>query len=238
MKKLIIIGTGVTAKNVYDFIMHHDLHEVIGFAVNRDYFKEKSFCELPVFILEDLIDQSATDNYDFFIAILWSGANSDRRKAYEFCTSNELSLVNLIAPTSIIRGKIRGNNIWIGDYVVIQSGVTIYPDTFVRSCAVICHDTTIKSHTFISAKAVVGGECNIGEQAFIGINATIIDHITIGYQAIVGAGICLKENLPDNTIASYDSSNYHIKKYTATDIRHKLSPINQVATPPTNEKPT
>lgn len=223
MKKLIIIGTGVTAKNVYDFVLHHNLYEVAGFAVNREFYNIQSFCNLPVFCLEDLTQRTESDEYHFFIAILWNRLNSDRRKTYDYCIAHGLQLINLVSPTAIIRGNLNGRNIWIGDYVVIQSGVDIAGNVFVRSAAVICHDTIVKSHSFISARAVIGGSCLVGEQSFVGLNATIIDHIDIGSRAIVGAGICLKENLADNSIASYDSSNYHIKQYTSSEIEHKLS---------------
>lgn len=223
MKKLIIIGTGVTAKNVYDFVMYHNLYKVAGFAVNREFYNMQSFCNLPVFCLDDLILRTSTDEYYFFIAILWNRLNNDRRRAYEYCIAHDLQMINLISPTAIIRGNLNGRNIWIGDYVVIQSGVNIGDNVFIRSAAVVCHDSIVKSHSFISAKAVIGGSCSVGKQSFVGLNATIIDHINIGSRAIVGAGVCLKENLPDNSVASYDSSNYHIKRYTSSEIERKLS---------------
>lgn len=223
MKRLIIIGTGTTAKNVYDFVRFHNLFEVAGFAVNEHFFSESRFMGLPVYRLEDFFFTSQTEEYVFFIAILWNNLNQDRRSVYEMCIKNNLSLVNLIAPSAVIRGKIDGNNIWIGDHVVVQSGVTIESDSFVRSNVVICHDTVIKAHSFISAGAIVGSSCTVGEQSFIGLNATVLEGIRIGAKSIVGAGVCLKENLDQHSMACLSSSNYIVKQYDPQTIGTKLT---------------
>ena len=69
MKRLIIIGTGTTARNVYDFVRFHHLFEVVGFAVNESFYSESRFMGLPVYRLEDFFTNSHSDEYVFFIAI-------------------------------------------------------------------------------------------------------------------------------------------------------------------------
>ena len=223
MKRLIIIGTGTTAKNVYNFVCFHHLFEVAGFAVNEQFFSESQFMGLPVYRLEDFFNDSHCEEYVFFIAILWNNLNQDRRNVFESCQKNGLSLVNLIAPTAVVRGKIENDNVWIGDNVVIQSGVTIGNNTFIRSNAVVCHDTIVKAHSFISAGAVVGSSCIVGEQSFIGLNATILEGIIIGAKSIVGAGVCMKENLSECSMACLTSSNYIVKQYDSQTIKTKLT---------------
>ena len=223
MKRLIIIGTGTTARNVYDFVRFHHLFEVAGFAVNESFYSESRFLGLPVYRLEDFFTNSHSDEYVFFIAILWNNLNQDRRNVFETCRKNNLPLVNLIAPTAVVRGKTESDNVWIGDHVVIQSGVTIESDTFIRSNAVVCHDTTVKAHSFISAGAVVGSSCIVGEQSFIGLNATVLEGIRIGAKSIVGAGVCLKENLDQHSMVCLSSSNYIVKQYDPQTIGTKLT---------------
>ena len=70
MKRLIIIGTGTTARNVYDFVRFHHLFEVAGFAVNESFYSASQFMGLPVYRLEDFFTNSHSDEYVFFIAIL------------------------------------------------------------------------------------------------------------------------------------------------------------------------
>ena len=223
MKRLIIIGTGTTAKNVYDFVCFHHLFEVAGFAVNEQFFSENQFMGLPVYRLEDFFNDSHFEEYVFFIAILWNNLNQDRRNVFDLCRKNGLSLVNLIAPTAVTRGKIESDNVWIGDHVVIQSGVTIENNNFIRSNAVVCHDTVVKAHSFISAGAVVGSNCIVGEQSFIGLNATILEGISIGTKSIVGAGVCLKENLDEHSMVCHSSTNYIVKQYDSQTIETKLT---------------
>ena len=54
MKNLIIIGASTTSKKIYEFIRTYNLYNVIGFAVDQQYKKEETFCNLPVFEIENL----------------------------------------------------------------------------------------------------------------------------------------------------------------------------------------
>ncbi len=54
-KNLIIIGTGSTAKVVSLF----KLFNLLGFAVNKSYIKERIFYGKPVYAIENLDDRFA-----------------------------------------------------------------------------------------------------------------------------------------------------------------------------------
>ena len=73
------------------------------------------------------------------------------------------------------------------------------------------------------AGAVVGSSCIVGEQSFIGLNATILEGIIIGAKSIVGAGVCMKENLSECSMACLTSSNYIVKQYDSQTIKTKLT---------------
>lgn len=220
MKKcaLIIIGTGKTARNLYSFVTHHGLYEVIGFAVSEQYYSESEFMGKPVYRLERLSEDMSGREYSVFVALLWNRLNSERKGLYEYCKRSGMSMANIVSPTAVVRGNLLGDNCWIGDYVVVQGSVDIESDVFIRSCSVICHDSHIESHAFISAGVVVGGDSRIGEQSFVGLHATIADDVRIGSRCIVGASTFVNKHLPDCSKMTM----LNVKHYDESEIESKL----------------
>ncbi|MBQ7154912.1 MAG: hypothetical protein IJR85_05095 [Synergistaceae bacterium] len=53
-KRLVIVGTSTTAEHLYSFVKAHDLFDVKGFAVNRQYRNKEEYLGLPVYELENL----------------------------------------------------------------------------------------------------------------------------------------------------------------------------------------
>lgn len=222
MEKLIIIGTSTTAKHLYDFVKYHGLFDVIGFAVNSTYKNSDSFCNLPVFDLENLNQELKEVNFKVFVAMLWNKLNSERRKVYEFCKKKGYEFVNVISPLSIVRSEIKGDNCWIHDFVVIQNDAIIESDVMIMSQSVIGANTQIGPHCFFGAKSIFGGGSIVGEQSFIGLNATVFDDTTIGKKCIIGACSAVKRNMPDYSKCIVSSDNIIVKQYTEDTIEDKL----------------
>ena len=222
MEKLIIIGTSSTARHAYSFIQYHHLFEVIGFAVNKEYITDSSFCGLPVYPLEQLEEEMPKKDYSLFIAMLWNRLNADRRKVYEDCSSKGFQLVNLISPLAIIRGTINGDNCWIHDNVVIQNDTVINSNTAIMQGSLVGANCVIGSHCFLGAHSIVAGGCIIGEQSFIGLHATVFDDTHVGRKCIIGACTAVKRNVPDFSRYSLSSDSIVIKQYNEDDIESKL----------------
>ena len=221
MKKLVLIGLGKSAKQVYDFLRKHELYDLIGFAVDKEYIQENTYMNLPVYPLESLNEYIDKETY-IFIALSWNKLNADRRKFYERLKAEGYKFANLISPTAIVRGKIDGDNIWINDYTVIQSDAVIQSNVIIREHVVIGNDTLIKEHCFIGVKSLVAGGCTIGIQSFIGINATVFDGTIVGDKCIIGGCAVVKRNVSNNTVCKTDLKNTIIKMYEENIIEQKL----------------
>lgn len=221
MKKIVIIGTGKNAKQVYDFLKIHKLYDIVGFAIDKEYIKEDSYMNYPVYPLENLDVYIDNDTY-IFVSLGWNRLNSDRRQLYERLKAKGYKFANLISPTAIVRGKIDGDNVWINDYSVLQSDAVIKSDVIIREGVVIGNDTLIKDHCFIGVKALVAGGCIIGEQSFIGIHATVFDGTIIGDKCIIGGCAVVKRNVSNYTVCKYDLNNTITKKYDESVIEQKL----------------
>ena len=220
--KLIIVGIGSNARQAHDFVRFHNLYEIAGFAVNREYYSEETYLGLPVLVLEDLRTHFLMGEINLFVALGWNRLNADRRKVYEQLKREKYTFANLISPTAIIRGSIEGDNCWINDYVVIQSGAVIKSDTFIREHVVIGDNTVINEHCFVGIKSLIAGGCSIGEQCFCGIHSTIFDEVTIGKKCIIGGSAVVKRNMSDCSVCKTDTNNMVTLSYDETIIESKL----------------
>ncbi|MEE3384354.1 MAG: acetyltransferase [Prevotella sp.] len=221
-EKLIIIGLGTNARHVYEFVRYYDLYEVAGFAVNDSYRTKESFYNLPVFSLENLVEEYGSDNFVVFVALLWNHLNRDRKQLYDYCKMRGYKMVNLVSPKSIIRGELLGDNCWIHDFVIIQNDAKLESDIAIMAYSLIGADTKVSSHCFFGARSVLGGGSSIGEQSFVGINATVFDDTTIGKKCIIGACTAVKRNMPDYSKYVTPSDNIVIKHYNESEVENKL----------------
>ncbi len=222
MDKLIIIGISSTAEVVSSFVERYSLFNVIGFAVNEKYRNKESYCGLPVYAIENL-DEIIDKEKDFlFVAIQWNNLNADRRKVYEMLKAQGYHFANLISPTAIVNGNLKGDNCWIADRAVVDFGAIIGYDVFVKIGAVVGDHAIVNDHCFIGATSFIAGASVIGTQSFVGLGAIIFDQVKVGEMCIVGAATALKRNLPDYAVIKSNKDNYIVKQYSRDTIESKL----------------
>lgn len=221
-EKLIIVGLGTNARHVYEFVNYYDLYDVVGFAVNSTYKSVDTFYELPVYTLENLIEEYGSSDFVVFVALLWNHLNRDRKHLYDYCKSRGYRMINLVSPKAVVRGELLGDNCWIHDFVIIQNDAKLESDIAIMAYSLIGADTKVSSHCFFGARAVLGGGSSIGEQSFVGINATVFDDTTIGKKCIIGACTAVKRNMPDFSRYVTKTEDIVIKQYTEDEVEEKL----------------
>ena len=221
MEKLIIVGLSTNARHVFEFVKDNNLFEIIAFAIDKEYRDTDTFRELPVYDLESLENHFDKGSVKLFIALLWNRLNADRRDLFERLSDRGWQFANLISPYARVRGCIKGRNVWVHDYVVIQNDVVIGDDVAIMAQSLVGADCTIGNHCFLGANCTVGGGSTIGEQCFIGIKCTVFDGTIIGKKCILGACTAVKRNVPDYTLFK-TSSDIHMKTYSETEIEEKL----------------
>ena len=223
MNNLIIVGTGETACRVKNFVERHNLYNVIGFAAEKSYITEPTFCGKPVYAVEDLSNYINIQKDYLFIAIFWNHVNADRRTLYERLKSTNLyRFASLVSPLASVRGGI-GENCWINDFVIIQEDVKIGNNVYVMDGALIGHKSIVRDHSFVAIKSTICGACTIGEQAFVGSRALIFDGTDIGDKCIVGGGTIVKRNVPHYTRVKVLAEQTHeIKTFSSDEIEKKL----------------
>jgi len=223
MTNLIIIGTSTNARHAYEFVKMYNLYNVVGFAVNASYFKESTFCGLPVYSIEELKFKKNLPEFKVFIGLAWNKLNRDRRNLFELCDSMGFSFANLISPHAIISESTSiGRNCWIHDFAVISMGTQVGDNVVVRQYAMISNDCKVGSHCFFGVKSFIAGGCIVGCQSFFGIRATVFDDTIIGSKCIVGGCAVVKRNLPDFSKIISCTENMVVKQYSEDEVESKL----------------
>ena len=222
MKKLVIIGIGLSAKQVFDFVTLHNLYSIVGFAVDSKYKNEDVFLGMPVFNLENLKNKINIDEVEIFVSLGWNRLNSERKNLYERLKGEGYRFGNLISPLAVLKGKIEGDNCWVNDYAVLQSDSIIKSDVILREHVVIGNTAVINEHCFIGVHGVIGGGAVIGKQTFVGMRGTVFDGTKIGDKCIVGACAFAKRHLPNYSVCKTMSDSIKVQQYKEEEIEEKL----------------
>ncbi len=222
MDNIVIIGNSSTARTIYRFIMKYDLFHVVGFAIHERFITSDTFCDLPLFSIESLENVINKEKDYVFVAIQWNLLNRIRRDVYNGLKDAGFRCANLISPTAVVNGSLKGDNCWIADLAAIDFGAKIGSDVFVKVMAMIGPSTKVEDHCFIGAKSTIGGGSLICSQSFVGINATIFDEVHVGKKSIIGGGTILKRSVPDFTIVKSRQDTTVMIQSTETEIENKL----------------
>lgn len=187
-----IFGTGEIAQLAYFYFSTDSNYKVIAFTVDQDYFRENSFCNLPVVPFESICDEFSPNKYNMFIAVSYSQLNCLRKKKYLQAKSMGYTLASYISSRATVlnEGKI-GDNCFILEDNTIQPFATIGNNVTLWSGNHIGHHSNIADHCFIASHVVISGGVDIGESCFIGVNATLRDHVKVGEKCIIGASATL-----------------------------------------------
>lgn len=133
------------------------------------------------------------DEADFFVAI---GNNEIREKVQEKLIDEELSIVTLIHPSTVIGTDVEidiGTTVMAG--VVINSSSRIGKGCIINTSSSLDHDNIIEDYVHISPGANLAGTVKVGKGSWIGIGATISNNINISSGCMIGAGAVVLKDL-------------------------------------------
>lgn len=202
MKKIVLFGGGNQVHYTLDIIEKQGLYKVVGIIDSVHDIGSDRFGYKVIGRQEDL--KSLVDEYGIEAGIITIGDNWIRYKISEQVKNlvKDFEFVNAIHPSVVI-----GNNVQIGNGVVVMAGVIINPmakignHTFFATGCQIEHDCTIEDYASVSAGSVLGGYVHIKRYSAITLNVTVLDRTTIGENSVVGSGSLVLKDVPDNILA-------------------------------------
>jgi len=198
---IIIIGDGEFGDIAYEYFTDDSSYNVVAFAVEKNFYKKKTFHNIPVIFFEDIKNKYPPSSFKLFIAISSTKLNSVRRRLFQEAKKMGYTCVSYFSSHSFISKSVSiGENVFIFEGNVIQSNVQIGDNCILWSGNHIGHRSIIKNHIFISSHCVVSGFCIIDDNCFLGVNATIADNVKVSTNNIIGAGALILRNTVKNQI--------------------------------------
>jgi sugar O-acyltransferase (sialic acid O-acetyltransferase NeuD family) len=195
MAKLVIFGAGDISRLAHYYFTHDTQHEVVAFAVDKEYHEDDAFLGLPLRDFEGVADRYPPQTHKMFIALSYARMNKARAEKYYKAKELEYELVSYVSSRcSFLSDNPVGDNCFILEDNTIQPFVKIGNNVTLWSGNHIGHDSIIEDHCFISSHVVVSGHVHIHEYCFIGVNATLHHTITIAPETLIGAGAVLSKD--------------------------------------------
>jgi sugar O-acyltransferase (sialic acid O-acetyltransferase NeuD family) len=197
MRNLVILGTSLNSRLARFYFEKDTDYKVVGYALNKEYIKEKEYDNRPIVAIEEIEKIYPPDKYDAFVATGYNKMNHIRAKLYTEIKTKGYRLPNYISPrcSYLTEEPIGDNNLILEDNT-IQPFVTIGSDNVFWSGNHIGHESSIGNHNFITSHVVISGSVKLGDYCFIGVNSTIRDAITIANETLIAAGaIIMKDTI-------------------------------------------
>ena len=196
MKDIIIYGVGGLGRETFYLVKEINKdskqYNILGFAVDDEYFRENSMVEgVPLYSHDWLI--SHRDDVTCVCAV---GYPQDRRKVMKNLSGDGIKFESIIHPTSFVADTNRiGNGCIIGGYCAVSVGVELGEGVFLNGQVNIGHDSVIEDYVTCFPKAQISGGCHIGEAVLVGSLAYIHEKKEIGRESVIAPGSIVLRNV-------------------------------------------
>jgi sugar O-acyltransferase (sialic acid O-acetyltransferase NeuD family) len=192
-QKLVILGAGLFAQEVADYVSKIEEYELIGFVegIHREKCHE-TLLDLPVIWIDDV--SQLKDHCKGVCAV-----GTPKRKGFiQQALSLGLTFVTIIYPGAQVSSTaMLGQGTIMSPGAVVAAATRIGSHVILNRGSLIGHHVEIGDYVTISPGANIAGRSKIGDSSYIGIGAVIIDGISVGSNSIVGAGAVVTKDIPN-----------------------------------------
>lgn len=201
MKKLLIIGTGALAREVFEnckgSIGYNTDWIVKGFIGDSEYtLTENEKKKLPMPILGNVQDYVLQEDDVFICAI----ANINiRNKLLPFIFNKNGIFMTLIHKTSVIRSTAHlGKGVIVGVNALVGADAVIGDYCCILDHTIVAHDCRLEDNVCCMGNVNICGNVKIGRDTYLGGSSTIYPSISIGQKAFIGIGSVCINDIPNN----------------------------------------
>ena len=211
--KLFIFGTGSLSEVAYNYFKENEKFEIVGFVEFKKFIKKNKKKKLPIIEFEKVTKVYPKNKFQGFVAIGPKLMNSLREDVYKKLKKKGYKLANCISEKSTISKDVKiGDNCFIQENQIIQTGVRIGNNVTLWCGNIIGHSCKIQDNCFITSNVVIAGNSSIGKNTFIGIKTAIKDGIQIGKNCAILMNSTIAKNMKNNqTSLSNVSTIYDLK---------------------------
>lgn len=199
MKKLIIIGNTEFAEIADEYFTYDSEYNIVAFAVDKYYLKEKTLKGKPVVDFEDLPKIFLPEEHYVFTAVTYQKLNRVRERFYKQCKEWGYRFATYISSAAFVwKNNVEiGENCFIFENNVIQYNAKIGNNVVLWSGNHIGHSAEIEDNCFISSHVVISGYSHVGKNSFIGVNAAMGNNISLAADSILAAGAVMTHSFEE-----------------------------------------
>ncbi|WP_427113992.1 NeuD/PglB/VioB family sugar acetyltransferase [Megasphaera sueciensis] len=215
MKRLLIIGTGGFAREVYwhaqNSIGYGTEFEIKGFLEGTLPLEPEKYFLLPAKVYENVTSYEVQKDDVFVIAL----ANSQvKNEIANIITEKGGHFINLIHKTALVApNAILGEDLILCPYTIVTCDTTIGSHVMFNLYSSIGHDSIVGDYTSIMCYVDIAGNVKIGTHNFWGNCSLAIPGSQIGDDVIVGAGAVILKKIEDNqTVVGIPAREVHKNK--------------------------
>lgn len=206
MKRIILVGAGGHAAELYDYIEYANSLQpsdkriqVVGIIDdNPENYRDYGY-EVP--FLGSIRTHIPNDGVEYLLGI----ANLKYREVLvKSLREKGASFTGFVHPTAFV-----SKSASVGEGVVIAPNVTVGPFarigdyTLVNSRCSIAHNSEVGRYNFLSPNVCLSGHTRVGDSNLFGINSATIPGVRVGSRNKVMAGLTLVHSVGDDQVVFY-----------------------------------
>ena len=212
MSKVIIVGEGKIADEIYHYLKNDSDHEITAFTADEKYISKETKFDLPVIPFANIETVYPPDEYKMLVAIGYQELNRLRTEKYLEAKKKGYSFISYVSSRAANVG-----NVEIGENCIILENNTINTTAKIGNNVIlwcgnhIGHHSVIEDNCFLAGQVVISGVTTVSTNCFIGVNATIGHQITIGEKNLIGARTLItKSTEPNSVFISGDTQKFRL----------------------------
>jgi sugar O-acyltransferase (sialic acid O-acetyltransferase NeuD family) len=188
-RPVVIVGAGENAEIAYEYFTFDSPHDVVAFAVEREYLGPSELEGLPIVPLDELAARYDPATHLAFVAISSTQLNRVRMRLFRSVKAMGYRCASYVSSRAFVwRNVTIGENVFVFEANVLQHHVDVADNVVLWSGNHVGHRTRIGADCFVASHVVISGYCTIGARSFLGVNSCLADGVTIGEDCVVGAG--------------------------------------------------
>lgn len=209
VENVVIIGSEINAKIIFDIITREPTITVSAFAVHHSFLTSKELFGKKVIPFENLTKDFPPTDFKLINAVGYSNLNKNREKIFNEAKQLGYSFLTYIHHAATNFSQNIGEGALVMPGAIIEPFATIGFNSVIWSNVVIAHNATIEENCWIASGSVIAGEAKIKRNSFLGINTSIVNKITVGEYNIIGARSLIAKNTAANSVFLARSGELH-----------------------------
>jgi acetyltransferase-like isoleucine patch superfamily enzyme len=219
MADIVIFGTASISEVAKFYIEKYSEHRIVGFTVDRAYWKAESFLGLPV-VPWDAIEQRFPPTAVKLLGPLsYQRLNELRRDRHVEGKARGYGFATFVHPGSHVETSDIGENCLILENNVIQPFVQIGDGVIIWTGCFIGYRSTLGDYCFLSAQAGLGDYVKLGKRSFLAGRAAVESRVEVGETCFLDTGVLIRTNLPAESVVRSRGS--RVSRYRASRLKNR-----------------